>query len=432
MASPSHALGLRFLQAHATHPQPELALELVWAQLASQGAERMDATLGWVYLSDELGHGAQQVLQGLRTRLPHVAWVGAVGAGVLATGIEYIDEPALAVMLCNLPARDFRLFHGRHPLPAVAQPRVFGQGAIRPAGAPMDFVAHAAQVHADGQTPDIQELLHELADRTATGYLFGGLSAGDHSRLHLAHDPSAQLAEVVGSQADPAADGLWQGGLSGVAFHERVRLVSRVTQGCTPVGPQREVTGCERNVVYELDGLPALTCLLRDLGVSTDVANPNWQREALPRVRATLAGLTDPGSDMMSHGRHFGASTRVRHLMGLDPHRQGVALSDWVQPGMQLAFCQRHVQAARQDLVRICAEIREEFDPIEHPGSRPVGAVYISCAGRGGPHFGSPNAEMEIIAHALGDVPLVGFFAGGEIARQHLYGYTGVLTVFGA
>ena len=30
----------------------------------------------------------------------------------------------------------------------------------------------------------------------------------------------------------------------------------------------------------------------------------------------------------------------------------------------------------------------------------------------------------------MGEVPLVGFFAGGEIARHHLYGYTGVLTVF--
>lgn len=412
MAASSHALGLRFLQAHATHPQPELALELVWAQLASQGAERMAATLGWVYLSDDLAHGLEQVLSGLRARLPEVAWVGAVGAGVLATGVEYIDEPALAVMLCNLPTHDFRLFHGRRPLAPLAAHA---------------FATHTAQVHADGQTPDIQELLQELAERTATGYLFGGLSAGDHSRLHMAFDPSDPAPGAAAG-----APGLWQGGLSGVAFHERVRLVSRVTQGCTPVGPQRAVTASERNVVYELDGLPALDCLLRDLNVSPDLADPNWHREALPRVRATLAGLTDPGSDMMSHGRHFGASTRVRHLVGLDPQRQAVALSDWVTPGMQLAFCQRHVQAARQDLVRICAEIREEFDPVEHPGSRPVGAVYISCAGRGGPHFGSPNAEMEIIAHALGDVPLVGFFAGGEIARQHLYGYTGVLTVFGA
>jgi small ligand-binding sensory domain FIST len=54
----------------------------------------------------------------------------------------------------------------------------------------------------------------------------------------------------------------------------------------------------------------------------------------------------------------------------------------------------------------------------------------VSCAGRGGPHFGAPSAELQIVRRALGDVPLVGFFAGGEIARDHLYGYTGVLTVF--
>ena len=36
--------------------------------------------------------------------------------------------------------------------------------------------------------------------------------------------------------------------------------------------------------------------------------------------------------------------------------------------------------------------------------------------------------------HALSgggpEVPLVGFFAAGEVARHHVYGYTGVLTVF--
>jgi small ligand-binding sensory domain FIST len=37
---------------------------------------------------------------------------------------------------------------------------------------------------------------------------------------------------------------------------------------------------------------------------------------------------------------------------------------------------------------------------------------------------------MQLVRRALGDVPLVGFFAAGEIAHHHLYGYTGVLTVF--
>jgi len=121
---------------------------------------------------------------------------------------------------------------------------------------------------------------------------------------------------------------------------------------------------------------------------------------------------------------------RVRHLIGLDPARQAVALADRVDTGMRLAFCGRDVQAARRDLVRICAEIRDEIEGRAAPQMR--GAIYVSCAGRGGPHFGGPSAELKIIQHALGEVPLVGFFAGGEIARHHLYGYTGVLTVFGS
>ena len=73
-----------------------------------------------------------------------------------------------------------------------------------------------------------------------------------------------------------------------------------------------------------------------------------------------------------------------------------------------------------------------EAESSPHPARRIAGAVYVSCSGRGGPHFGGPSAEMQIVRRALGDVPLVGFFAGGEIARHHVYGYTGVLTVFTA
>jgi small ligand-binding sensory domain FIST len=134
--------------------------------------------------------------------------------------------------------------------------------------------------------------------------------------------------------------------------------------------------------------------------------------------------------------------------VGLDPARKAVAVAEMVTPGMGLSFCERNVNAARADLMRIGSEIREaleatalmdddtmpwtaEDSATPGPGAkRIVGAIYVSCAGRGGPHFGGPSAEMHIVRRALGDVPLVGFFAGGEIAHQHLYGYTGVLTVF--
>ena len=150
----------------------------------------------------------------------------------------------------------------------------------------------------------------------------------------------------------------------------------------------------------------------------------------------------------MGRTGNFGSDVIVRHIIGLDPARRGIAVSDHLEAGMQMAFCQRSMQAARADLIRVCSEIREELEPLEltvetasalaaseidaapHPARRIAGAVYVSCSGRGGPHFGGPSAELQIVRRALGDVPLVGFFAGGEIARHHLYGYTGVLTVF--
>jgi small ligand-binding sensory domain FIST len=413
------ATALQFLHAHATHPLPEMAVEIVWAQLSAQGVESLQPTLGWCYLTDELAQGTQEVLDALRARMPTVSWVGAVGTGILGTGIEYLDEPALAVMVCNLPPADFRIFHGRHPLPARQLT------SETPSNPGLTWPAHTAQVHADARSPDLAELITELARRTDTGYLFGGLSAGQHGCPHLAWS-----AEDTGSDQHEHS-GVWRGGLSGVAFSSKVRLVSRVSQGCSPVGPRRLVTRAERNVVHELDGLPALSCLMQDLGVTATVSAQGWQREALSKVRSTLAGLTDAGSSLMDHGQHFGADTRVRHIVGLDPARQAVALADNVEAGMQLAFCQRHQHEARQDLVRICAEIREEFDPQEHPGSEAVGAIYISCAGRSGANLGGLNAEMELLSHALGNLPVVGFFAGGEIAKHHLHSYTGVLTVFG-
>ena len=421
-----------FLVGHATHPDWRMALALAAAQVDAQtaghdGGGGGPLTLGFVYLTDAYAASARELLAALKARWPGVAWVGSVGVGVAASGVEYFDEPALVLMLAALPAGRFEVFSGAHPLSRIDP--------------------YSALVHADPATPDLAELIAEMSDRTSSGYLFGGLASSRYGNFHI-------------------ANGIWQGGLSGVAFTDDVPLLSRVTQGCQPCGPVRRITLADRNLVIELDGEPALACLLRDIGVDS-LDEP---RIVLPRLRATLAGLSAAHESPLGRGGQFGTDVRVRHLIGLDPARHAVAVADNVEPGMRLAFCTRDVAAARRDLVRACSEIREElspdepvsaaagsmpeqgerengsggtppaagatgpgrFDtPVERPSPRRInGAVYVSCAGRGGPHFGGPSAELQIIRHALGDVPLAGFFAGGEIARHHLYGYTGVLTVF--
>ena len=410
-----------FSYAHATHPQWEMACALVLAQLRGQMSSSLHAvtpTLALLYITDHYADQAQDILDHLSAELPSVTdWSGTVGVGIAANNVEYFDEPALAVMLLDLPSDQYRVFSGVSPL---------GLG----------FEAHTALVHADGETADLSELLAEMAARTDTGYLFGGLCSSRSRNVQFA------LAADGTVSGQGRSSGVLSGGLSGVAFGPDVALISRVTQGCKPISPTHVITESKTNVVLQLDGEPALDVLLRDLDISLDAP-----QQALQTVRNTLVGLARPptGSDSAAVRKtgNFGNDVLVRHIIGLDPGHGGVALSEYAHVGGQLAFCQRNMQAARADLTRICAEIREELSPEDEltpaPGGAPAsaggqraiaGAIYVSCTGRGGPHFGGPSAEMQIVRRALGDVPLVGFFGNGEIAHEHLYGFTGVLTVF--
>ncbi len=423
-----------FPYGHATHPQWRMAAGLALAQVRAQMALHGYAsgpTLALLYITDHYAQQAQEILEHLSAELPEITdWAGTVGVGIASNNVEYFDEPALALMLCELPTDQYRVFSGVAPL---------GIG----------FQAHTALIHADANTPDVAELIEEMAQRTDSGYLFGGLCSSRYNMLQFAVGGNGNIS------GQGAASGVFSGGLSGVAFGSGVSLTSRVTQGCLPLAKTHRVTAADDHVARALDGEAALDVMLRDLHISLD-----RPQEALSVVRATLVGLLPAPSNRADSGAtdatavrqsgHFGNDVLVRHIIGLDPVQRGVAVAERLQPGMQLVFCQRNVQAAKADLTRICAEIREELEPEElpveaamalaaseaesapHPARGIAGAIYVSCAGRGGPHFGAPSAELQIIRRTLGDVPLVGFFAAGEIARNRLYGYTGVLTVFTA
>jgi small ligand-binding sensory domain FIST len=182
-----------FPYGHATHPQWRMAAGLVLAQLRAQmvlPAYASAPPLALVYITDHFAPEAQDLLDHLRQALPEVTdWAGTVGVGIAVNNAEYFDEPALAVMLCDVPTDQYRVFSGVSPLPAA-------------------WAAQAALVHADPETPELAELLVEMADRTQQGYLFGGLSASRTRNVQFAVKGGQSLAD----------GGVLQGGLSGVAF----------------------------------------------------------------------------------------------------------------------------------------------------------------------------------------------------------------------
>ncbi|OGA66390.1 MAG: hypothetical protein A3G81_33540 [Betaproteobacteria bacterium RIFCSPLOWO2_12_FULL_65_14] len=315
--------------------------------------------LGFVYFTDVLVDESKEILDTLRSRTGVADWVGTVGTGIIATGTEYQDEPALAAMVADVGA--YSIFSGRRPLKGAAP--------------------HFAVVHADPAAPDVPGLVADMSAKTATGYLVGGVSSSRTRAVQIAN-------EVL------------SGGLSGAALGAGVAVATRLTQGCSAFPGRWRVTECEDNVIFTLDGRPALDVLL----------------EAVKGERAQLlVGLPVPGSDSGDY--------TARNLVGVDANSRAIAIGDVVEPRAEILFCKRDAAAARADLQRILAELKAA-------APAPRGALYFSCVARGEHMFGSRGAELRLIGQALGELPLVGFFCNGEISHDRLYGYTGVLTLF--
>ena len=338
------------------------------------------ATLGFLYVTDLLADHAADILAALKkaTAVPH--WVGTVGIGICATAQEYLDEPAITVMTADFEPGSFCIFSG------VVGTEDVNNVTLKCGSAAPNF----ALVHADPHNRLLPELVSLLAATVESGFLVGGLTSSRRRNLQI-------------------ADGVAEGGLSGVSFSDGITVATRLSQGCSPIGPKHVVTACQQNVIITLDGRPALDVFKEDIGEALG--------RDLNRVGGQVfAGLPIPGSDTGDY--------LVRNLVGIDPANRLVAVGEMVTQGGSVMFCRRDARTAVEDMKRMLESIREGLY------GRPRGGVYYTCLGRGTGLFGPDSQELKLIRDALGDFPLVGFFCNGEISHNRLYGYTGVLTLF--
>lgn len=395
---------MRFITAHSSLPNASQALDALAAQVARARARADTVTrpnLGLVYVDVRHATAGDALLDGLRERLGVAHWVGGVVPGVFACGTQGIAPCGIAVMLLQVAPRDFRVFSGRRPLlPASRTWRG----------------AHSVLAHGDAEQDDLDELVGELGARCAAHDVWGGL-----------------VSPRGGVQF---ADAALRGGVSGVAFSSRVNLLGGLSHGLEAVGPARTVTRCTDNVVYALDGQPALGALLDDLGQSGQQREDRQWRELVPSLREVVVGLSWPDGEEAAPGA---AAPLLRGLIGIDPGAQGVALAAELQPGMQLRFCRRQEAVSLRDLLRLCTEVRDELEQRREArqaaghhsaadAASPVrGAVFVTCAARRGP---SLRAQLQLLGSQFGDVPLIGFEAAGEFSGGTVQAYSSVLRVF--
>jgi len=352
--------------------------------LTDLGTGPLEANLGLLYVTAPLAPYLRELLGDLRNTTEIDAWIGTVGAGICFTGREIYDEPAAAIMLASLPDDSFRL------IPAGIEPLAAMLAANRQWIA--EHQANFAIVHADPGNSHIPQIIQSLSNDLDSGFLVGGLTSADD------HTGQLQIAgELCGD------------GLSGVLFSSAVPVISGLTQGCTPLGSKHTISRCDRNILVNLDGRPALDVFREDIG---EVLSKDLSRVA----GYIFAGLPVPGSDTGDY--------LVRNLIGIDPGQKLLAIGDLLEEQATIMFCKRDGDSARQDMLRMLDELGKRAK------GRIKGGVYYTCLGRGRYQFGENSQELRMIRDELGDFPLVGFFANGEISHNRLYGYTGVLTLF--
>jgi small ligand-binding sensory domain FIST len=344
------------------------------------------ATLGIIYINEPAAPMLGSLVRELAAGTGIASWVGGVGLGVCAAGQEVYDRPAVAVMTAAVPSDSFRLF-GATDDPAKDLPRQHARWieTTQPT---------LALVHADPRCTDLMQAAIDTASASGA-FLVGGL---------VSHRCAAPL--VAGGSGP---DALGKAGISGLLLSHEVAVATALTQGCVPIGPVRRVDEARDNVVMAIDGRPALSVFYDDIG-------PELAREPQRLGGIIFAGLPVPGSDTGDY--------LVRNLLALDPRQGWIVLGAEVAPGEPILFCRRDPDSARADLVRMLKQLSGRLT------GPPKAGIYVSCIARGVALFGEPGVETGLIRETLGDFPLIGFFANGEISRDRLYGHTGVLTLF--
>ena len=166
--------------------------------------------------------------------------------------------------------------------------------------------------------------------------------------------------------------------------------------GWVPFGPVRRITRCRDNILYELDGEPALNVYKRYLG--------EFARD-LPS-----SGLLFPFELLRDTQESSGI---IRTTLGIDEEAGSLALAGSVTEGSYLKL----MHGSTDRLIDAAEHAASKLHPISQ-GQKGL-ALVVSCVGRKLVMGDRVDEEVEAIGSVLGSQAVVaGFYSYGEISES--------------
>jgi small ligand-binding sensory domain FIST len=401
---------MEWANAVSTRPSLEGAVKDVVEQLKGRLTAAPD--LGLVFISSSFTSEFARLLPLLQDLLPIPVLVGCSGGGIVGMDAhgqpqELEDTPALSLTVARLPGVLLRSFHTLSgDLPDLDSPPA--------AWAELIGVAPEQNPHfilmADPFSSSVTDLLQGLDFAYPSGVKIGGLASVDGFNRH-----SGLFCDRT----------LYTEGMVGVALSGPVVLDTIVAQGCRPIGPVYRVDKAERNILLALG----------------DPEDGDSSRPPLELLQAMFETLSDGDRKLAQSSLFIGIAQDsfklsfdpgdflIRTLLGVDPKVGAIAVGDRLRPGQRVRFHLRDARTSAADLEHLLQNYQRQS--LGRPS--PTGALMFSCMGRGEGLYDQVNFDSGLFAQYLPEIPLGGFFCGGEIGpvgqTTFLHGFTSVFAI---
>jgi small ligand-binding sensory domain FIST len=254
--------------------------------------------------------------------------------------------------------------------------------------------------------------LHDVLDKLGSDIVAGGISIGEDKEPSLA----------IGSQVLPP------GSLVGASFSGNLGLQVIVSHGCRPVGPTYRVTSVNGAAVHELNDMPALEQL------QDTIQRADSKDQELFHRLGVLGGIYHQYHDeeevQQEYKHEAGDDVKLpedfilREVNGFRPRSGSIMVcGPQIQKGDFFRFHVRSSETALQDWQSVLKRARTERIFLGNQAGRPLGAVQISCMGRGQGLFEEEkNVDLKHVQALMNrdDLPIAGLFANAEIGPVRL------------
>ncbi|GHO44220.1 FIST signal transduction protein [Ktedonospora formicarum] len=378
----------------------------IWDQALAQAlAQTSDihADVALLFASGEYEAHFPEMLRMIKEETGAEIIMGCSGQGIIGTGIELEDVPALSLLTLELPGSTL------HPVrfsPDIVEMFNTPNDLRTLLDVPLDDV-NGWLLFLDPFHLNSEFLIEELANAYPYVPMVGGLASNDM--------PDSPCYFFLN-------DTVYADGGIGLAIGGSYKILPLVSQGCEPIGEPWTITKVQDNGLVEtISNRPAYDMLVETFH--------NLPQNILKRAQGNLLLVGIAANEYLER---FGrGSFVIRNLLGVDRRSKALAIGAQPRVGQTIQFQMRDAETADLDLRELLTKLCYRLKKTET--LQVVGGILCTCNGRGESLFPTPNHDAGMIEEILGPLPLAGLFCNGEIGpigeRPLLHGFTACLAL---